>query len=94
MQNWWQDSVADCFMQLTLFDIYHALPARHQPWFRETRQGWVNATFEEVQEDTLLLKTQPLSLDTTIVLLAVAWAMAAASGTSGLRGSAVDHSIC
>lgn len=57
VQNWWQDVVADVFMKLTIFDIYHALPERHQPWFRETRQGWINATFEEVHEDALLLRS-------------------------------------
>ena len=48
MQNWWMGSVARWFIKLTILDMYHALPQRHQPWFRETRQAWFNATFEEV----------------------------------------------
>ena len=49
VQNWWLGSVAKWFMKLTILDMYHTLPKRHQPWFRETRQAWFNTTFEEVR---------------------------------------------
>ena len=58
VQNWWSSSVGTWFMKLTILDIYHALPARHQPWFKETRQAWVDATFEEVHKGALPLKAQ------------------------------------